>query len=452
MNLSDVARRGEQAARELVDQHDVYLIISTMLVIYAAYIVLGLAMGFDVNGQVNALVRLTFLIAAYSLAGLALNLHWGYTGLFNVGVAGFMAVGVYAMGMATAPVDPTNPTFTPGLGLPVIVGILLGVGVAGFSGLVAALPALRLRSDYLAIVTIGMAEIIRLSLTSRTLQEFTVFGVTMGSGGNQGLNLVGDPSKAVREFFDTGYGIDPFGAAAGAVVAGFEDLGVQRQVVIELVYVILLILLVAVVYWTLMRLGKSPFGRVLKAIREDEDVAKSLGKDVHLVKIKSFVIGAALLGLAGIFWQGSNGLVSPRSFVLQITVFVWIVVILGGSGSNTGTVMGAILFVGLLLQGPRYVRNVLLETVQIPSPPSTVYRAGEAVVAGEPMGLVAFVFSRLGAFQFVMLGAVLIYLVQRRPQGVLGHRKETAALVDLETSGPNRPEPDENLAPTGDSE
>lgn len=437
MSLSDVARRGEQGVRDLVDRHDVYLIIGTMLVIYAAYVVLGVALGFDVNGQVNALVRLTFLIAAYSLAGLALNLHWGYTGLFNVGVAGFMAVGVYAMGMATAPVNPTNPTITPGLGLPVILGILLGTAVAGFSGLVAALPALRLRSDYLAIVTIGLAEIIRLSLTSRTLQEFTLFGVTMGSGGNQGLNLVGDPSKAVRQFFDTGYGIEPLAGLASAIAGGFGELGVERQVVIELAYVIVLILLVSAVYWTLARLGKSPFGRVLKAIREDEDVAKSLGKDVHLVKIKSFVIGAALLGLAGIFWQGSNGLVTPSSFVLQITVFVWIVVILGGSGSNTGTVMGAILFVGLLLQGPRYVRSVLSETVELPRAPATVYQAGEALVGGDPIALLSFVFSRLNAFQFVILGAVLIYLVQRRPQGVLGHRKETASLVDLESTGPN---------------
>jgi len=372
------------------------------------------------------------------MAGLALNLHWGYTGLFNVGVAGFMAVGVYVMGIATAPVDPVSPTATPGLGLPMVVGVPLGMVAAGFAGLVAALPALRLRSDYLAIVTIAMAEIIRLTLTSQTFQEFTLFGVTMGTGGNQGLNLVGDPSKAVRALYDTGFGIDPLRGVAGAVVSAFGALGVQRQVVIELTYVVALVAFVALFYWLLLRMGKSPFGRVLKAIREDEDVANSLGKNVGRVKIKSFVIGSALLGLAGIFWMGSRGLATPGAFMLRITVFVWIVVILGGAGSNTGSVLGAVLFVSVLLQGPRYIRNVLVETTELPSAPATIYGAGEALVGGEPIAVVSFVFSRLNAFQFVLLGFFLIYLVHRRPEGLLGHRKEIASMIDLDGSRPTR--------------
>lgn len=434
--------------RERLGESDLLLVTVTVVVIYLGYLLLGSALGFSTNGQVNALVRLTFLIAAYAMAGLALNLHWGYTGLFNVGVAGFMAVGVYVMGIATAPVNPTNPTVVPGLGLPATVGILLGVAAAGVAGLIAALPALRLRSDYLAIVTIGLAEIIRLSLTSRTLQEFTLFGKTMGTGGNQGLNLGGDPSGAVRTLYDTGFGIGALEGLAGAVVSALDGVGIHRQVVIELTYVVVLLGFVALFYWTLSRLGKSPFGRVLKAIREDEDVAKALGKDVHLVKVKSFVIGAALLGLAGIFWQGSRGLVTPGAFSLQITVFVWIVVILGGSGSNTGTVLGAVLFVSLLLQGPRYVRSVLTDAFSFPRPPLTIYRAGEALVSGDISAVVSFAFSRLGAIQFVILGVVLIYLVQQRPQGMLGHRKEIAAMVDLEGAGQDRGEPTDDESPS----
>lgn len=427
--------------KKRLGESDALLITVTMIVIYAGYLLLGNALGFSANGQVNALVRLTFLIAAYSMAGLALNLHWGYTGLFNVGVAGFMAVGVYVMGMATSPVSPSIPTVVPGLGLPATVGIILGVVAAGIAGLIAALPALRLRSDYLAIVTIGLAEIIRLSLTSQTLQEFTLFGQTMGTGANQGLNLEGDPSKIVRGLYETGFGIGALETLAGSVVSAFSVVGIEQQVVMELTYVLVLIGFVGLFYWTLSRLGKSPFGRVLKAIREDEDVAKALGKDVHLVKVKSFVIGAALLGLAGIFWQGSRGLATPGAFSLQITVFVWIVVILGGSGSNTGTVLGAVLFVSLLLQGPRYVRSVLKEAFSFPRPPLTIYQAGEALVGGDGFAVLSFVFSRLGALQFVILGVVLIYLVQRRPKGLLGHRKEMAAMVefdgtDLDRDGP----------------
>ncbi len=179
------ARRSWDRLVDTLARHDVYLILVTVVIIYAIYIGLGAILGFNVNGQVNALRRLTFLIAAYAMAGLALNLPWGSTGLFNVGVVGFMAVAIYVMGIATAPVDPASTVVTPGLGLPVVVGIALGILAAAIAGLVVALPALRLRSDYLAITTLGFAEIVRISLTSNTLKSFTLFGKEMGTAGNQ---------------------------------------------------------------------------------------------------------------------------------------------------------------------------------------------------------------------------------------------------------------------------
>lgn len=431
------ARRSWGRLVDTLARHDGYLILATILVIYAIYIGLGAILGFNVNGQVNALRRLTFLIAAYAMAGLALNLHWGYTGLFNVGVVGFMAVAIYVMGIATAPVDPASTVVTPGLGLPVVVGIALGIVAAAIAGLVVALPALRLRSDYLAITTLGFAEIVRISLTSNTLKSFTLFGREMGTAGNQGLNLVGDPSKAVRKVFDTGFGIGPLKAAADAATSAFGAIGVQPRVVIELAYVLLLIGFVWAFYWTFMRLGRSPFGRVLKAVRDDEDVANSLGKNVQLVKIKSFVIGAAFLGLAGILWHGSRGLATPGTFKTEVTVFVWVVVILGGAGSNTGSVLGSALFVAFLLQGPRYVRTVLNETMTLPNAPLTIVRAGEALAGGQPVVFLSFVLDRLNSLQFVILGIVLIYLVQKRPLGLLGHRKEIAATINLDRPGPD---------------
>ncbi|MDZ7701496.1 MAG: branched-chain amino acid ABC transporter permease [Halobacteriales archaeon] len=438
MSGSDRARRSWNRLVERLVRRDVYLIVVTMLVIYAIYIGLGAVLGFNVNGQVNALRRLTFLIAAYAMAGLALNLHWGYTGLFNVGVVGFMAVAIYVMGIATAPVDPASTIVTPGLGLPVVVGIALGVLAAAIAGLVVAFPALRLRSDYLAITTLGFAEIVRISLTSNTLKSFTLFGVEMGTAGNQGLNLVGDPSKAVSTLFETGYGIGVLQRAADAIVATLGAIGVQPRVVTELAYVVLLVGIVWAFYWTFMQLGRSPFGRVLKAVRDDEDVANSLGKNVQLVKIKSFVIGAAFLGLAGIFWHGSRGLATPGTFKTEVTVFVWIVVIIGGAGSNTGSVLGSALFVAFLLQGPRYVRTVLNETMTLPNAPLTIVRAGEALTTGQPIVFLSFVLDRLNSLQFLILGIVLIYVVQKRPLGLLGHRKEIAATISLERPGSAR--------------
>ncbi len=432
MSALEGGRRAWNRLSDLVRGRDLFLILATLGVIYAIYIGLGAVLGFNVNGQVNALRRLTFLIAAYAMAGLALNLHWGYTGLFNVGVAGFMAVAIYVMGIATAPVDPSSSVVTPGLGLPVIVGIGLGVLAAAVAGLIVAGPALRLRSDYLAITTLGFAEIIRISLTSNTLQDFTLFGIAMGTGGNQGLNLVGDPSKAVTQLFETGYGVGPIAVATEAIIEAFGALGVQPRVVVELAYVVILLVFVWGFYWTFNRLGKSPFGRVLKAVRDDEDVANSLGKNVQLVKIKSFVIGAAFLGLAGILWHGSRGLATPNTFKTEVTVFVWVVVIIGGAGSNTGSVLGASLFVAFLLQGPRYVRTVLNETLTLPDPPLTIIRAFGALAGGEPVAFLSFILDRLNSLQFLILGIVLIYLIQRRPLGLLGHRKEIAATIDLD--------------------
>ncbi|MFB6360336.1 MAG: branched-chain amino acid ABC transporter permease [Halobacteriales archaeon] len=436
-------REGWERIVKLVTGRDVFLILATLAIVYAVYLGLGALLGFSINGQVNALRRLTFLIAAYAMAGLALNLHWGYTGLFNVGVVGFMAVAIYVMGIATAPVNPGSTVVTPGLGLPLVVGIGLGVLAAAIAGLIVAGPALRLRSDYLAITTLGFAEIIRISLTSTTLQDFTLFGVRMGTGGNQGLNLVGDPSKAVTKLFETGYGIGPIATATEAVIEAFSAIGVQPRVVVELAYVVVLLLFLWGFYWTFNRLGKSPFGRVLKAVRDDEDVANSLGKNVQLVKIKSFVIGAAFLGLAGILWHGSRGLATPNTFKTEVTVFVWVVVIIGGAGSNTGTVLGATLFVAFLLQGPRYVRTVLSETLTLPDPPLTIVQAFGALGAGEPVAFLSFVLDRLNSLQFLILGVVLIYLIQKRPLGLLGHRKEIAATIDLD-----RPDNAEGEEPT----
>jgi len=412
------------------------LIVAAMLGIYALYLAFGFSLGFDLNGQVNALQRITFLTAVFAMAGLALNLHWGYTGLFNVGVAGFVAVGVYVTGMATAPPSPETASSVPGLGLPVPVGIALGVLAAAAAGLIVALPALRLKADYLAIVTLGFSEIVRLSATSATFQEFSVGGATAGTGGSTGLSVAGDPSKFVREFYETGFGVGPGAAVADTILSGFESVGVSQPVVINLTYTLIVVGLLALVYVGITRLVNSPFGRALRATKEDADVARALGKNTQMLKIKSFVIGCGLLGLVGILWQGSRGLVTPNSFMIELTVFVWVAVIIGGAGSNTGTILGAAVFVALLNEGPTFVKDVINGAFEVPRAPSSIADALGALGSGDPMPLVAYTFSQLAALQFVILGVVLILVVQRRPRGIMGHRKEPAATIDLHGSRP----------------
>jgi branched-chain amino acid transport system permease protein len=424
--MTDDAVRGGSVFDGLRERglYDVALVVGLLLAVYAAFTVLGLLLGYNVNGVVNTLRRLTFLTAVYAMVVLALNLHWGYTGLFNIGVAGFMAVGAYTMAMATAPPDAT----TPGLGLPLWAGIVLGVLVASVVGLIAALPALRLRADYLAIVTIGISEIIRLTYLSSTFQQFTLFGVKLGTGGGGGIGIAHNPSVAIPEFV---VGIPVVAQVYDAVEGVFQSLGVVPNVVEGWVYALVLLFGVVLTYWFVERVGSSPFGRVLKAIREDEDVAQALGKNTRSFKLKIFMLGCGLMGLVGILWQGSLGFINPTTFMPQVTFFIWIALIIGGAGSNTGSVVGGALFAAILFEGPRFFANLVQATFDLGAPPSTISEAVAALFSLDPVPLVAYSLNNIAPLRLVLVGVVLILLMQNRPEGLLGHRKETAASIDL---------------------
>ncbi|MFP8958099.1 branched-chain amino acid ABC transporter permease [Natrialbaceae archaeon A-CW3] len=409
---------------------DLLLIIATLLGVYALIGTLGLITGFGFSGVTRTLRTVTFLSAAYILLVLALNLHWGYTGLFNIGVAGFMAVGAYTMAIATAPVDP-GATGTPGLGLPIPVGILLGMAVSGLVGLVVVLPALRIRADYFAIVTLAFAEVIRLLITSGTLREFTVLGRELGTGGGAGINFARLDSVIPSWVLYRGGDIEN-----GTNILGYQlltitnALGLERTMVENWIYTMAMILLVALVFWLLVRTGNSPFGRVLKAIREDELAAKSLGKNTNAVKIKVFVLGCAIMGLAGIFWQGRNGYVDPNAFMPIVTFYIFIALIIGGAGSNTGSVIGGLVFVGLLLEGPPYVQRIVRQNVDLPRP-TTVYDGVVSLGSLDPLPLLGYVIGELPNIRFIIFGIILILLMIYRPDGLLGHRNEPASPIDL---------------------
>ena len=430
-----------EAVPDAFKSSDLRMVGGLLLLVYVVY---ALVNGFfavvnnagAVNAVVNSLASITFLMAVYAMMALALNLHWGYTGLFNIGIAGFMAVGVYAASILAAAPGGSPP----GLGLPVPVAVVGGVVIAALVGGIAALPALQLEADYLAIVTVGFSEIIRLTFQAShfagTVEDpsangynvVSVLGIEFGTGGGQGLSTI---SNAPMEFLFEG----PNGPTVlgELVYPAAGSIGVPEPVVLDTAYALFLLLVVVSLYYLLLlRIGNSPFGRVLKAIREDDLVARSLGKDTRWFKIKVFMVGCGLMGLGGILWQGSFGFVNPNTFRPILTFYIFTALIVGGAGSNTGSVVGGAVFAAFLFEGPKLAARLIDAVAQLllgglPAP-NNFYAA---VVTLNPLAWLGYLVDNVASLKFVFLGAVIVYLMQNRSDGLLGHRKETASSVDL---------------------
>jgi branched-chain amino acid transport system permease protein len=408
---------------------DIVKVLAVFGAIYLGYVVIGMASGLTVQGIFATLVQLTLLIAIYAMLSLSLNLHWGYTGLFNIGIVGFMAVGAYTMLLVSKPAaSVSQAALVGGFGLPFIVGAIAGTVAAALLGLVVALPALRLKADYLAITTIAMAEIIRFTFLSASFQEFQLFGRTVGTGGGRGL-LVNFEDPITRYILDTEW----FASVAESVSAAMGIEGTIQPALETLVISVVLLGVVAGFYWVFSRTGSSPFGRVLKAIREDETVARALGKNTDLFKIKSFMLGCGLMGLAGVFYAVFFlGSVNPTAFMPRFTFYIWIALIIGGAGSNTGSVMGAALFVGVLFQGPLYLKNAIASVTEITDAPDTIAGGVAALGQLDLAPLFAYTLDNISNFRIIALGLVLVWLMKRRQDGLLGHRKEHAASIPFE--------------------
>jgi len=300
------------------------------------------------SGLLNVLVFTGIFASIYALLSLGLNLQWGYTGLFNVGVAGFYAVGAYTSALLTTPLSPYH---LGGFNLPMPVGMLGAMLTSGLLAYVVGKPTLHLREDYLAIATISIAETLRLLLKNEAWL----------TNGVQGLRDI------PRPFPQT------FGA--------FYDV----------FYLVLLLLLVAGVYLASERLIRSPWGRVLKAIREDEAVAASVGKDVFRFKMQALVLGAMLMGLGGSCYAHYVKFISPDTFnPLMGTFLVWVMLMAGGSGNNRGAIVGAAIIWGLWS-----LSDIL--TDKLPAPLDT----------------------RGSYLRVMLIGLVLQGLLLKRPQGIV---------------------------------
>ena len=312
----------------------------------------------------------------FALAAIGLNVHFGYTGLVNFGQVGFIAVGAYTVAMG---VD----TF----GLSFWFCVFLTLFTSSVLALILGVPTLRLRADYLAIVTIAAGEIIRLVLRAARFRETT--------GGAAGIqNFAGD-------FFD----LNPFTGGRKSLNFPGTDIGVTysaNQFWVLLVGWSVVALACLFVYL----LVRSPWGRVLKAIREDEDAVRSLGKNVYVYKLQSLAIGGVIGGIGGIVFAVSRQSVVPDSLGTALTFFAYVALVLGGAARVLGPVLGSIVFFFL----SAFVDVALRE----------------AISAGHIDFLVA---NEVGIVRNILVGAGLLLLMVFRPQGIIGDNSEVAVSV-----------------------
>lgn len=303
--------------------------------------------------------------AAVAIAVIGLNIHFGFTGLLNIGQAGFMLLGAYGFAIA----------LNEGASLP--LAVLVGLGASAVFALLLGVPTLKLRGDYLAIVTISAAEIVRYTGRLSQLTEYT--------GGSQGL-----PGSRYRgDFVDLSF----FGEGRTTIGPwSYQNTGVDGWWARAVSWAVVLLVVIVVAL-----LVRSPWGRLLRGIREDEDAIRSLGKNVYAVKMQALVIGGGLGALGGMLYVLPSS-VQADQMGRQLTFFIWTALLLGGAATIFGPVLGAIIFfsVRILIRGVTnaYVPDSILNTQQTEQ------------------------------FSWVVVGVILMLLVIFRPQGILGNKRE----------------------------
>ena len=306
---------------------------------------------------VDLLLVVGVIAGVYSLLAIGMNMHWGDTGLLNFAHAAFFAVGAYTSAiLTTPPATGSLATRVVGFDLPIVVGIVAGTAFAGVVGVLIAITSVRLEGDYLAMVTLSSAELIRLMIHNEAW-------LTTGA---QTLKNIPRPLD-------------------GAVPVSYD-----------LFYLVLVWGIVGVCYLLFTRLSRSPFGRVLHAIRENDDVPLALGKNTYVFKLKSFGIGAAIAGLAGGLWAHYVYAISSIMFLPSITFLIWAAVIIGGAGSYGGAILGASVIV--------FLRQI------------TRFIPGDV-----PFG------DQLSYIRLMVVGLVLILVLYYRPEGLLGDAERLQA-------------------------
>ncbi|AFZ47666.1 neutral amino acid ABC transporter membrane protein [Cyanobacterium stanieri PCC 7202] len=367
--------------------------------------------------MVQYLVFLTISTGLYALFALGLNLQWGFTGLINFGHVAFMIIGAYTTVLLSLQ------------GMPIFLAVIIGIIGSSVLGLLMGASTLRLREDYLAIVTIGVAEFLRLVAQNEEWLTRGTFGIQrypLPLGTFQ-PNLAG---KYLMIFILTLLAFFVvwrlFINAKTRLKDGQEIQGKSFQyasrnsVLLSTIFTLILVLItyingvialynytyksglmllvliaLAMVYYGLDLLVHSPWGRVLKAIREDEEIPKALGKNIFWYKLQSFMLGGAIASLAGSFYAWQFTTIYPSSFEALITFNAWIIVVIGGSGNNAGTILGA-----------------------------TIFWAYESLTRFISDNYDFISSAQLSSLRVMIIGLILMILIVLRPQGILGKKGE----------------------------
>lgn len=418
--------------------------------VMAILIVLGIA-GLDTSDILAGSFRSAFGVqgAVFALAAIGVNLNYGYTGLLNFGPVAFMAAGSYGMGITI-----TN-------GGHFLLGIAVGLAAAAFLALLLGLPTLRLRGDFLAITTIAAGEVLRVAFRSENFFSMAIIlllivggvgamtyflprldgRVMQWAGGLAGgavmvaLSVLiwnaeiwagetggpfGVPRPDQPDIVTTFYDWNPYPTAVYSLtdiaiigdilgwIPWFGDVLSEWSYNERQLWVITVgWALVALCSWLVWKLVTAPWGRVMKAIREDEDAARAVGKNAFSYKLQSFMVGGMITALAGIVRAMDQAFFNPESFRTQTTFFIWTVLILGGAASIRGPIAGAIVFWFFIL----FIEGGLDQMVDRDWIPDAVL---------DP--------NQVSSVRFIVLGITLASLMIWRPQGMFGKKEE--ALLD----------------------
>jgi len=321
----------------------------------------------ELGGVLAYLVSFAIMASIYAVFSLGLNIQWGYTGLFNIGIAGFFCIGAYTSALITSPMPRgiyaqyVKQLF--GLNLPFPFGLLGAALVCGLVALLIGIPTLRLREDYLAIATIGIAETFRLIFNNERWL----------ANGPRGLMGLPQPLQ-------------------GLVPSEYYNY----------LYLAIVFSIMWVIYWAIERAIRSPWGRVLKAIREDEVSAAMSGKDVFWFKMQSLVFGSMIMGVGGALYAHYTKAISPDVFTpLYGTFIIWVMLMAGGSGNNRGAILGAFLVWGIWI-GTKFLTDLLPYTMK----------------------------ARAPYIRFLIVGVLLEVILIYRPQGLLGEEKKVSRFIE----------------------
>jgi branched-chain amino acid transport system permease protein len=364
-----IAMRKKTAADDAATREKAGLPVETVVTLFSrvgrflgpAAAIFAIAMPFMPFAD-QRMVDMGILVLTYIMLGWGLNVVVGLAGLLDLGYVAFYAVGAYAYALLSKQ-----------LGLNFWESLPIAGGCAAMFGILLGFPVLRLRGDYLAIVTLGFGEMIRLVLLNGP-----DFGLL--KEGAKGIGDIPRPS-----FF----GMQFTAAPRPGVTAFHQFFNLDYSPIHRIIYLYYIILILAfITNWFTLRIRKLPIGRAWEALREDEIACKALGVNPRNTKLTAFAIGAMFAGFAGSFFATRQGFISPESFNFMESAVILAIVVLGGMGSQIGVVLAAIVLIG----GPEWFRD-------------------------------------LSAFRMLAFGGLMVAVMVWRPQGLLAHREPTIRLT-----------------------